>query len=171
MRCGIAFGSNLGERLALLQQARAAVHLLHHGAGEPLASALYETEPVDCGPEAGAYLNGVIEIEHPGPPEQLLAALQQIEQRFGRPATRPRNAPRLLDLDLLYAGDLVLALPELVLPHPRLHLRRFVLQPLADICPDLLLPGQSRPVGELLAALPSELAVRLFTREWPPLFS
>jgi len=158
--CGIALGSNIGDRLAYLEAARIAVAQLHHGSGQPLFSPVYETEPVGCEPGTAPYLNAVMEIETADPPEMLLAALHRIEAAMGRPASHGFNAPRTLDLDLLYAGDLVLNTPQLILPHPRLATRRFVLQPLADLRPELILPGARRSVAQLLAALPPTPAVK-----------
>jgi 2-amino-4-hydroxy-6-hydroxymethyldihydropteridine diphosphokinase len=166
MRAGIALGSNLGDRLAHLRRARTLVLELP-GVSVPLvASRIYETEPVQSGPEAGAYLNAVIEVEYSGQPITLLDGLQQIESTMGRPSKRPRNAPRTIDLDILYTGNLVLSNEEVVIPHPRLHLRRFVLTPLADIRPDLTLPGQQQTVAGLLAALDDPSAVELFAELW-----
>ncbi len=158
MRCGIALGSNVGDRLARLKEARAAVERLHvaaGGHGAPLYSSVYETEPVDCEPGSAPYLNAVMEIEYDGQPAVLLDALQQIENRLGRPSRRPRNAPRTIDLDILYVGNLAISNDELVIPHPRLHSRRFVLEPLNEIRPDLLLPGYHEPVAALFAKLPA----------------
>lgn len=163
MRCGIALGSNIGDRGEYLRDARAALAKLHEGPRTPLVSAVYETEPVDCKPGTAAYLNAVMEIETSLDPASLLRALQRIEQAAGRPARRPHNAPRTLDLDLLYAGDCVLDTTELTLPHPRLAQRRFVLQPLADIRPELVLPGANRSIAELLAGLPQSPKVKPFT--------
>jgi len=165
-QCGIALGSNIGDRLAHLREARRAVESLHLGPDAPLVSRIYETEPVDCGPESEAYLNAVMEITHGGPPIVLLDALQKIENHLGRPSKRPRNAPRTIDLDILYVGNLALSNDELTIPHPRLHLRRFVLAPLGDIRPGLVLPGQHRPVHELLAQLPAEPAATLSPLSW-----
>ena len=162
MRCGIALGSNLGDRLAHLRVACAAVRLLHTGPDAPLVSPIYETDPVDCAPDSPAYLNAVIEIGHEGGALGLLRALQQIEHREGRPAAHAFHSSRTLDLDLLYMGDTALQSPALTLPHPRIAERRFVLQPLGDIRPELILPGQTQPVAALLAALPPAPAVRPF---------
>ena len=163
MRTGIALGSNLGDRLAHLRAGRDKV-LRIAGVSPPLlCSSVYETEPVGSGPEAGTFLNAVIEVEFSGQAIDLLEALQEIEASHGRPSKRPRNAPRTLDLDILYVGNLVLSNEEVVIPHPRLHLRRFVLAPLADIRPDLTLPGQQRSVAELLAMLKDPAAVSI----WP----
>ncbi len=159
MRTGIALGSNLGDRLHNLRAGRDAVLALPGVTGPLLASRVYETEPVGTGPDAGAFLNAVLEVDYAHQPHTLLDALQQIEATMGRPSKRPRNAPRTLDLDILYVGNLVLANDEIVIPHPRLHLRRFVLQPLHDIRPDLLLPGQQRTIEQLHAALTDPAAV------------
>jgi len=97
----------------------------------------------------------VVEIEFRGEPATLLEALQRIERAMGRPGRRPRNAPRTLDLDVLYAGSLVFDSGEITIPHPRMHLRRFVLVPLCDIRPDLILPGMHDTAAELLAKAPA----------------
>lgn len=163
MRTGIALGSNLGDRLAHLRTARDEVLRIGGVSAPLLSSRVYETEPVGSGPEAGAFLNAVIEVEFAGQAIDLLEGLQEIEATHGRPSKRPRNAPRTLDLDILYIGNLVLSNEEVVIPHPRLHLRRFVLAPLVDIRPELTLPGQERNVAELLAGLADPAAVTL----WP----
>lgn len=166
MRAGVALGSNLGDRLANLRQARALV-LAMPGVSVPVIdSRVYETEPVQSGPDAGAYLNAVIEVEYDGQPITLLDGLQRIEAELGRPSKRPRNAPRTIDLDILYAGNLVLSNEEVVIPHPRLHQRRFVLTPLADIRPDLILPGQQQPISVLLSTLIDPSGVELFSENW-----
>ena len=114
--------------------------------------------PVDCPPNSPPFLNTVIEISSPLAPNELLASTQDIELEFGREPqdSRARHAPRPVDIDLLYCGDKILNSPELILPHPRLHLRRFVLQPLADFRPDLVLPGFSESTISLLAKLQSD---------------
>lgn len=168
MRAGIAFGSNLGDRLAQMRQARAAVLALPGISGPALASSVYQTEPVGPGAGDGAYLNAVLEVEFTGQPLALLDALQQIEASMGRPSKRPRNAPRTIDLDLLYAGNLVLSNAEIIIPHPRLHLRRFVLTPLSEIRPDLLLPGQEKTAATLLSELRDPGAVEVFADTWAP---
>lgn len=153
MSFGIALGSNLGDRAANL---RRGVELLTQRVPECSIVArggLYETEPVDCAPGTQAFLNTVIEIEASCSPAELHTHLATIEIELGRPAVREKNAPRTLDLDVLYAGDFVSDDPALVIPHPRLHLRRFVLQPLADIRPALKLPGHERTIAGHLDAL------------------
>ncbi len=172
MRCGIALGSNLGNRLSHLRKAWHLLAHLHHGAGSQLTSPVYETAPVDCPAGSDDFLNAVVEWEVPddSDPCLLLDRLHEIEKIMGRPEERSRNSPRTLDLDLLYCGDLVITTPGLVLPHPRLTERRFVLEPLADINPGLILPGQSLPASALLtklAASTSEPPLRIaFAGDW-----
>jgi 2-amino-4-hydroxy-6-hydroxymethyldihydropteridine diphosphokinase len=166
-RCGIALGSNLGDRMLHLRLAARALDLLADFAHPVLRAPIYETEAVGCAPEVPPFLNTVIEIGFFGEPETLFERLRSIEVALGRPQAREKNLPRTIDLDLLYADDLVLTTAELEVPHARLHMRRFVLQPLADVRPHLLLPGQSLTIAELLMALPfTEAPPRLVTREW-----
>jgi 2-amino-4-hydroxy-6-hydroxymethyldihydropteridine diphosphokinase len=157
MRVGIAFGSNLGDRLANLRRAFQEVRRrMHEGNRESiLVSSIYETTPVDSEPGTGLYLNAVIEIESALPPVVLLDRLREVESDMGRPSARPRNAPRTIDLDILYSGDLMLRSPKITVPHPRLAQRGFVLTPLAEIVPALMLPGQSKSVTQLLSQLRS----------------
>ncbi len=166
MRAGIALGSNVGDRAAMLRAARARIESLESVASPVLASAMYETEPVDCEPGAGNFLNAVIEIGYAGEATQLLAALRQIERDLGRPSVHPRNFSRTIDLDLLYVGVLTIDTPALQLPHPRLHERAFVLRPLADIRPDLQLPQQSASVAGLLERLGATSELVRTETEW-----
>jgi 2-amino-4-hydroxy-6-hydroxymethyldihydropteridine diphosphokinase len=156
MRAGIALGSNVGDRLGNLRRARAEIAALHRGEEPMRCSRIYETEPVDCEPGTPFFLNAAVEIEFEGRPHELLASLRAIEKKFARGENRLRNAPRTLDLDIVFFGSFVLADPALTLPHPRMFERRFVLVPLADIHPELILPGQSETVAQLLAKLPRE---------------
>jgi len=163
MKTGIALGSNIGDRLHNLRLARKELLAIPSISGEALCSKVYETEPVDCEPGSASYLNAVVEIEYEGHPVSLLDELQGIEQKMGRPSKRPRNAPRTIDLDILYAGNLTLANEEIVIPHPRLHSRRFVLAPLHDIRPDLILPGYHDPISTLLGRLPEKPTAAIFS--------
>ncbi|MFM8763695.1 MAG: 2-amino-4-hydroxy-6-hydroxymethyldihydropteridine diphosphokinase [Spartobacteria bacterium] len=156
MRVGIALGSNLHERLPLLQAARSHLYLLHEDRGPFLCSRIYETEPLDCPPGSPFFLNAVIEIACTLPPLDLLAGLQRIEQALGRPREHAFHAPRTIDLDILYYDNLHFTLPELTLPHPRISERAFVLCPLADICPDRILPGWKKSIAARLSELPPE---------------
>lgn len=155
-RAYIGLGANLGDACGTLMAA------LDELASRPdttlsASSSLYRSAPVDAdGPD---YVNAVARIETSLDPHELLAALHAIEARHGR--ERPfRNAPRTLDLDLLIHGEHIIDEPALVLPHPRLHQRAFVLAPLAEIEPDLDVPGRG-PVGELLRAIVAQPLERL----------
>ena len=153
-RIGIALGSNLGNRYANLQ---AACDCLRKIAvvGEPfLEASTFETEPLHCPPGSPFFSNSVIEMAWEGSPFDLLEITQSIESQLGRTANPERNAPRIIDVDLLYFGREIIDTEALVLPHPRIGERRFVLQPLAEIRPDLILPGQSHTIAERLAVLP-----------------
>jgi 2-amino-4-hydroxy-6-hydroxymethyldihydropteridine diphosphokinase len=131
-----------------------------------LVSPVYETEPIDCEPGAEKFLNAVLEIEYDGDPTGLLEHMVQIEESLGRTRDHARNVSRKIDIDLLYADELNVENELLQLPHPRMHLRNFVLQPLADIRPELVLPGQSKPVRELLAELKDSATVTRFAENW-----
>ena len=158
MRVGIALGSNLDERLQLLRSARLHLQVLHEDRGPFLCSRIYETEPVDCPPGSPLFLNAAIEIACTLPPLDLLAALQRIEQILGRPQDHAFHAPRTIDLDILYCDNLHFSLPELTLPHPRISGRAFVLCPLADVCPERILPGWEKSIaGRLAEFLPADL--------------
>jgi 2-amino-4-hydroxy-6-hydroxymethyldihydropteridine diphosphokinase len=155
VRAYVAVGSNLGDRWARLAQAARALR------AEPRvsllrASRVWDTAPV--GPPQPRYLNAALELEVELPPVPLLAALRRIELGAGRVRTGARWGPRTLDLDLLLLGERELRAPGLVVPHPRLAARRFVLAPLAELCPERVVPGTGRTVAELLAlAAPEDL--------------
>jgi 2-amino-4-hydroxy-6-hydroxymethyldihydropteridine diphosphokinase len=166
MRIGVALGSNLGDRLASFRAARKAIVDLP-GLGPPMiASSIYETEPVDCEPGASNFFNAVLEFDYDGDPGKLLKDLKAIENSLGRPSAHARNVSRKIDIDLLYAGEMEIDNEQLHVPHPRMHLRRFVLEPLAEICPDLVLPNQRQTVSELLAALDDPAAVVRSKEQW-----
>jgi len=166
MKVGVALGSNLDDRLQNLRAARQAIAELPGISSPLLSSSIYETEPVDCEPGATKFLNAVLELDYQGDPITLWRGLKKIESSLGRPPNHERNVSRNIDIDLLYFGDVKIDTGELVLPHPRMHLRRFVLQPLAEIDPDLLLPNQTKTVRELLASLRESAKVVRFTNDW-----
>ncbi len=148
MRAYVGVGSNLGDRWANLAlaarelRADPRVSLVR-------ASRVWDTAPV--GPPQPRYLNAVLEVESQGTAHELLARLQRIENTAGRKRTVERWAARTLDLDLLLHGDEVIRSPTLVVPHPGLVSRRFVLAPLAELCPERVVPGTGRTVAQLLA--------------------
>lgn len=152
----IGFGSNIGDRLTHIQNA---IHALSKTEGITLQkiSAVYKTDPV--GYEAQAhFLNGVAAIQTDLPPLSLLHTLKDIEIAIGR-KHRIRWGPREIDLDILIYGDLCLQTEKLVIPHPEMHLRRFVLVPLAEIVPDLVHPVFQETVQTLLERLEDEKSV------------
>src|SRR6516165_7558967 len=153
MRTAVALGSNIGDRLENLRAARKAIFDLINVTAPAFSSAVYETEPIGCEPRAGKFLNAVVEFEYADDPARLLEQLIQIEEALGRKPDHPKNVSRTIDIDLLYCGDQRINEKRLQLPHPRLHLRNFVLWPLADIRPDLILPSLNKNIGDLLAEL------------------
>jgi 2-amino-4-hydroxy-6-hydroxymethyldihydropteridine diphosphokinase len=166
MRAGVALGTNLGDRFSNFRRARKEIGALDKVTGPFLASAIYETEPVGCEPGAPKFLNAVIEFEYAGSAQELLGQLREIERAMGRPAAHEKNVSRPIDLDLLYFGPAEIEMPGLRLPHPRLSERQFVLRPLADIRPDLILPNQTEPIQVLLARLTDSPAVVRLETEW-----
>lgn len=156
----IALGSNLGNSQQTLREAIGRIQQL--SAAPLLQSSFWETTPVDCPPGSPIFLNAVIAVAPKSgeTPESLLSKLQLLETEFGRQAKKISNEPRPLDLDLILFGDEIRSGPALILPHPRAHLRRFVLQPLAEITPDLHLPGLAGSVSDLLRYLVSDEKIR-----------
>jgi 2-amino-4-hydroxy-6-hydroxymethyldihydropteridine diphosphokinase len=155
----VALGSNLGDSSQLILDAMARLQTFSDA--PILKSSLWETTPVNCPPFSRKFVNAIAGLEPRADetPESLLAKLQMLEKEFGREPNEVRNAPRRLDLDLIAFGNEIRSTPELVLPHPRAHQRRFVLQPLSEIAPDLILPGQTATVLDILCDLPEGEAV------------
>jgi 2-amino-4-hydroxy-6-hydroxymethyldihydropteridine diphosphokinase len=143
----VGLGANLGHREATI---RRALELL----GAARVSTLIETEPWGYADQP-PFLNGVAELETDEAPRVLLDRLLEIERKLGRTREGPRYGPRTIDLDLLLYGDDELSQPGLVVPHPRLHERAFVLEPLAELRPGLVVPGRG-PVKALLSRLQSD---------------
>ena len=166
MKTAVALGSNVGDRLANLCAARKAIVDLPAVRSPICSSAVYETAPVDVEANAQNFLNAVLEFEFDGEPNELMAQLLAIEESLGRKRELARNLSRTIDLDLLYHGESKIDRERLQLPHPRLHLRRFVLQPLADIRPELVLPNQTQSVRELLAQTDDSAKVVRLMENW-----
>ena len=133
-RAFIGIGSNLGDRWARLREAVAALP------GVVAVSPVYETEPLGGPAGQGPYLNAVVELDTDLSPRDLLALAHRLETAAGRRRAE-FHGPRTLDVDVLLVGDMVVDEPDLVVPHPRMHERRFVLRPLADLAPDLVPEG------------------------------
>jgi 2-amino-4-hydroxy-6-hydroxymethyldihydropteridine diphosphokinase len=158
----VALGSNLGDSDRLIRTAMARLQRLSDG--PLLKSSFWQTAPVGCPPGSPTFINAVAGLTPRAgeTPESLLDRLRQIEKEFGRKPKNEVNEPRPLDLDLIAFRNETRATKELTLPHPRAHLRRFVLQPLCEIAPDLILPGQTGTVAQLLR----ELTMREIVRKW-----
>jgi 2-amino-4-hydroxy-6-hydroxymethyldihydropteridine diphosphokinase len=153
----LSLGSNVGDRETHL--ARARERLNADGLRVLRTSALYETEPRDF-PDQPWFLNQVVEIESSLFPKQLLERTQKIERALGRIPTGPKG-PRTIDIDILLYGDTILSTPGLEIPHERLADRRFVLEPLAELAPDLRHPRTGSTVNEMLARVKNQKVERI----------
>jgi 2-amino-4-hydroxy-6-hydroxymethyldihydropteridine diphosphokinase len=152
----VALGSNLGNSASIIRQAMA--RLQQFSVKPILKSSLWQTMPMDCPPGSPNFVNAVVSFtpRKDETPESLLKKLRELEKEYGRMPKMILNEPRPLDLDLIAFGNETRNSPELILPHPRAHLRKFVLQPLCEIGPELILPGQAKAISELLAGLSSD---------------
>lgn len=151
----LSLGSNIGNRAENLN---AAITQLRNLGEISAVSSFYETEPVECTAQPW-FLNCVVKMETELTPQQLLARILEIERSMGRHRLQ-KKGPRNIDIDILLFGDLILETDELTIPHPALHQRRFVLEPLAEIALDLDHAVLHRSISELLEALPSGQTVR-----------
>ena len=167
MELGFSLGGNLGDRLAYMQAARDAL-IAVEGSEFLSQSPIYETSPVGVREvyKELLYYNAVVVLSSPLSMDQWALELARIEEQLGRERTEDKNAPRTIDVDLIYADHLFIDSGGLIVPHPRWASRRFVLQPLADVRPDLRLPGESEPVKHLLRHLPQEETIEKRVTEW-----
>jgi len=149
-RAYVGLGSNLGDRESTLRRALARL-AAEPGVSVVAVSSFRETDPVGC-VDQPRFVNAAVALETQLEPPALLGRLLAIERELGRTRLGPRLGPRTIDLDLLLHDDRVTAGPDLELPHPRLHERRFVLEPLAELDPGLVVPGRG-PVAALLSKL------------------
>ncbi|MFO7577511.1 MAG: 2-amino-4-hydroxy-6-hydroxymethyldihydropteridine diphosphokinase [Pelovirga sp.] len=163
-RAFIGLGGNLGDPLRCFREVRQSLSTAP-ATLVVASSPLYRTAPVGGPAGQPDYLNAVIELQTALPPNQLLTFCRHLEQSAGRRRT-VRWGPRTLDLDLLFVGDRVLSTPRLTLPHPRLHQRRFVLQPLCDLAAELIHPLFGLTVAALLTALPRDEGVTQMQTDW-----
>ncbi len=166
MDVGFSLGSNRGNRLARLREAKRRI-LDTPDVALVAQSPLYETEPVGVAPEHAhlQFFNAVLIVESERGPAEWLDLLREIEYAMGRRRGDDRNAPRPIDVDIIYAGTECIDRGGLVVPHPRWAQRRFVVQPLADVRPDLVLPGAGKPVRAILGELTGEHVTEIL-RDW-----
>jgi 2-amino-4-hydroxy-6-hydroxymethyldihydropteridine diphosphokinase len=153
----LSLGSNLGDREAHL---RGAIARLRAEGRVVSISSFYETEPVEFADQAW-FLNCAVALESTQTPERLMADILNIEREMGRQRIQ-RKGPRVIDIDIVLFSDRIIDSKELTVPHPAMHQRRFVLQPLAEIAPDVQHPVLKGTIRELLDALPAGQTVRLF---------
>lgn len=167
MEIGLSLGSNLGDRLKNLRDARHLITTLP-GVASAAQSSVYETEPVGVQPQYREmkFLNAVLIVEGARTAREWAHDLRRVEAELGRERGLDRYAPRTIDVDILYINGLRVDEAGLVIPHPRWAERRFVVQPLADVRPDLVLPGSAASVAQVLAGLPAKEAVTLFAKDW-----
>jgi 2-amino-4-hydroxy-6-hydroxymethyldihydropteridine diphosphokinase len=167
MEIGFSLGSNLGDRLAHLTAARQRI-LAEPSTTLSACAAVYETEPVGVSDPFRdlLFLNTVLIVETNLTAPAWLALVGRIEDDLGRVRTHDRNAPRTIDIDILYAGDQYIDDGGLTVPHPRWAARLFVVQPLAEVRPDLVLQDAGKPVSEVLLDLAESKGIALFAEDW-----
>ncbi len=151
----LSLGSNVGDRAANL---KAAIEKLAELGKVLSVSSFYETEPVETSPQPW-FVNCAVKLDTEKMPRQLIGGILNLEKEMGRQRSQPK-APRTIDIDILLFGSSVINLPSLTVPHPRMHERRFVLEPLAEIAPDARHPVFKRTIRELRDALPAGQLVK-----------
>jgi len=167
MEIGLSLGSNLRNRLSNLKSARKkilAILEIENVAHSPV----YETEPVEVSPvfRDKSFLNAVLVVNCCLDAGEISAQLRFIEKEIGRSRTAHRNEPRLIDIDIIYAGKVSIHREDLIIPHPRWTERRFVVEPLAGIRPDMVIPGERRTVQQVLMSLSVTPRVVIFREKW-----
>jgi 2-amino-4-hydroxy-6-hydroxymethyldihydropteridine diphosphokinase len=170
-RVGIALGSNLpspqGDRLSNIVAARDLLVELMPPYENIKQAPIFQSEPLDCPEGSPVFLNTVVEISYDGTADGLLKKTQAIERQLGRNSVHQRNAPRIIDIDILYFGSESHHQEDLIIPHPEIPHRLFVLKPLADIRPELVLPGNDKTIADQLQHLDSDEApLSLVTTSW-----
>jgi len=168
MEIGFSLGSNLYNRKRLLMQAK---NLLLSAPRSSFVaqSPIYETTPVDVKPEYQdmAYLNSIVVLDSDLPLESWLSYIGKIEHMLGRERNgEDRNAPRPIDVDIIYAGDSIIDSGGLEVPHPRWAEREFVVRPLADVRPEMVLPEASKSVAQILSSLTPDAGLHVFDERW-----
>jgi 2-amino-4-hydroxy-6-hydroxymethyldihydropteridine diphosphokinase len=167
METGLSLGSNLGDRQANLATARDRF-LAMPGVKLLAQSPIYETEPVGVKPEYAEmkFLNAVLILDTDYEIHEWFDLIRMVEDELGRTRSLDRYAPRGIDIDMIYYGDMHVESGGLCVPHRHWKERRFVAQPLADVRPELVLPGETRTTQQILDSLPAGEAVNLLTRHW-----
>lgn len=168
MEIGFSLGSNLYNRKRLLMQAK---NLLLSAPRTAFVaqSPIYETTPVDVKPEYQdmAYLNSIVVVESELPLNSWLSYIGKIEHMLGRERNKEdRNAPRPIDVDIIYAGETIIDSGGLEVPHPRWAEREFVVRPLSDVRPEMVLPEGSKSVAQILSSLPPDTGLHVFDERW-----
>lgn len=155
MFTALALGSNIGNRLENIQKA-CEMLLSELGQVSFMYAPIYRSAPVACPEGSPDFFNTVVTFDYEGTAQNLHSITQKVENALGREKNTVRNAPRIIDIDILLLGDQIIQENTLIIPHPRMHLRKFVLQPLADIAPNILIPSTHKSVHEHLMLLAAE---------------
>lgn len=155
----LLLGSNLGDRSFIIS--KAIEQISKEISKIEATSGLYETEPWG-NQKQGKFLNQVVKLQSSEEPEALLEKVLSIEQRLGRTRNKEQNSARIIDIDILFYNEMIHSSEKLIIPHPRIQFRRFVLVPLFEIAPDLLHPVLHKSIAQLLRCCPDKLEVRIF---------
>lgn len=164
---GLSLGSNIGDRLSNLIMAVKRISELPFAKIVDMAS-VYETEPVGVLSEFKTlyFLNTVVIVQSITRVEETFRELQRIEKDMNGSSKKERNAPRIIDIDMIYFGSVCVETSELIVPHPRWCTRRFVVEPLCEVRPNIILPLQNKTVRDILSSLPEKPKVILYKCDW-----